>query len=283
MLALVVAAPWAGASDQAVAISIDIHARRVAPGEAVVVDVDAPAGAARVDVQAIDTTTAAYALGPARWQAIVGVDLDQPAGPSVLAVVVEGFGRSERTLDVETRQFPTRRLRVAPAFVNPPAAVQARIAGDSRLLERVYAAPSVERLWSRGFRRPVPHPANSRFGTRSVFNGEPRNPHTGTDFLSPAGTPIRAPQAGRAVVARDLYFSGRTVILDHGLGVFSQLAHMSRIDVDEGAMVESGQVVGLVGATGRVTGAHLHWGMRVNGARVDPLSLVELLPMDHTP
>ena len=91
----------------------------------------------------------------------------------------------------------------------------------------------------------MPHQANSRFGTRSVFNGEARNPHAGTDFLSPAGTPIHAPNAGRVVAARDLFFSGRTVILDHGLGVFSQLAHMSRIDVAEGDMVQAGQIVGL--------------------------------------
>jgi murein DD-endopeptidase MepM/ murein hydrolase activator NlpD len=123
----------------------------------------------------------------------------------------------------------------------------------------------------------VPQPANSRFGTRSVFNGEARSPHGGTDFLSPAGTPVRAPNSGRVVAARELYFAGRTVMIDHGAGVFSQLAHLSRIDVREGESVRPGQVVGQVGATGRVTGAHLHWAVRVAGARVDALSLLALL------
>jgi murein DD-endopeptidase MepM/ murein hydrolase activator NlpD len=125
--------------------------------------------------------------------------------------------------------------------------------------------------------RPVPHEANSAFGTRSIFNGKPRNAHGGADFLSPGGTPIRAPNAGRIAVARDLYFSGNTVIIDHGLGLFSMLAHMSAIDVREGDVVKAGQVLGRVGATGRVTGPHLHWAVRAGGARVDPLSLLALL------
>ncbi len=125
---------------------------------------------------------------------------------------------------------------------------------------------------------PCPGVANSSFGTRSVFNGEERSPHAGTDFLSGTGTPIHAPAGGRVVAARDLFFSGNTVIIDHGLGVFSMLAHMSRIDVHEGDVVSRDAVVGRVGATGRVTGPHLHWALRVGGARVDPLSALKLLP-----
>ena len=125
--------------------------------------------------------------------------------------------------------------------------------------------------------RPVPHDANSAFGTRSIFNGKPRNAHGGADFLSPGGTPVHAPNAGRVAIARSLYFSGNTVVIDHGLGLFSTLAHLSVIEVLEGDPVSAGQVVGLVGATGRVTGAHLHWAVRASGARVDPLSLLALL------
>jgi len=243
--------------------------------------VNGPGGDHRVAVRAFERTATAYATGAGQWQAIVGIDLDRKPGSYPLSVLVDDAVLSERTLRVESRTFPVRRLRVNPDFVNPPKAELARIVEESRLLERVYASPAPQRLWSGGFLRPVPHQANSRFGTRSIFNGEPRSAHGGTDFLSPAGTPIKAPQAGRTVVARDLYFSGRTVIIDHGLGLFSQLAHMSRIDVQEGDMVQSGEVVGLVGATGRVTGAHLHWGLRVGGARVDPLSLVALLPAEQ--
>ena len=119
--------------------------------------------------------------------------------------------------------------------------------------------------------------ANSAFGTRSVFNGKPRNAHGGADLLSPSGTPVHAPNGGRIAVARDLYFSGNTVVIDHGLGLFSMLAHLSAIDVHEGDRVTAGTVVGRVGATGRVTGPHLHWAVRASGARVDPLALLALL------
>ena len=104
----------------------------------------------------------------------------------------------------------------------------------------------------------------------------PRNPHGGADFLSPSGTAIHAPNAGRVVVARPLYFSGNTVIIDHGLGLFSLLAHMSAMEVQEGDRVSAGQIVGRVGATGRVTGPHLHWAVRANAARVDPIALLAL-------
>jgi len=123
----------------------------------------------------------------------------------------------------------------------------------------------------------VPGEANSGFGTRSIFNGEPRSAHSGADFLSGTGTPVKAPNAGRIVAARDLYFTGNTVIIDHGMGLFSMLAHLSRLDVREDEVVTAGQVVGAVGATGRVTGPHLHWALRAGGARVDPVSLLALL------
>ena len=134
-----------------------------------------------------------------------------------------------------------------------------------------------DRLWSAPFVRPVREPANSRFGTRSVFNGEVRRPHGGADFLSPAGTLVHAPNAGRVAAARDLFFTGNTVIIDHGMGVVSLLAHLSAMNVREGDVIEAGQVIGRVGATGRVTGPHLHWGVTVTGARVDPLSVLSLI------
>ena len=123
----------------------------------------------------------------------------------------------------------------------------------------------------------MPDPANSAFGTRSILNGQPRSPHSGADFRSAAGTPIKAPNAGRVVLAGDRYFTGNTVIIDHGLGLFSLFAHLSEVSVKEGDSVQSGEVVGKVGATGRVTGPHLHWSVRLSGARVDPLSLLAAL------
>jgi murein DD-endopeptidase MepM/ murein hydrolase activator NlpD len=159
--------------------------------------------------------------------------------------------------------------------------VQARIEREAADLQRIWRSPTGERAWTAPFVRPVPGASVSRFGTRSVFNGQPRSPHGGADFLSPSGTPIHAPNAGRVVLARDLYFSGNTVVIDHGLGLFSLLAHLSTIAAHEGDTVTAGQVVGLVGATGRVTGPHLHWAVRAADARVDPLSVLALLGPDR--
>ena len=237
-----------------------------------------PEATDRVRVRAFDRDVIAYPDGDRAWRALVGVDLD--VKPGTYRVTVEaGAARAQAHYDlvIIPRTFRTRRLTVNEAFVTPPASEQPRIDREAALLAGVWQAPAAERLWSEPFVRPVPQEANSAFGTRSVFNGKPRNAHGGADFLSPAGTPIHAPNSGRVVVARNLYFSGNTVIVDHGLGLFSMLAHLSAIEVHEGDAVIAGQLLGLVGATGRVTGPHLHWAVRAGGARIDPLSLLALL------
>jgi murein DD-endopeptidase MepM/ murein hydrolase activator NlpD len=262
------------------AIAIATASRALQPGELVVVTLIPGPEAADVKVTVFGRSVLAFSIGADRWQALVGIDLDQP--PGTYSITADARQRSElitgtQPLVVRPKTFATRTLRVAPEFVAPPPSLQERIDRETALLRQVYSRSAPERLWQAPFTRPVPQPTNSRFGTRSVFNGQPRSPHAGTDFLSGAGTPVKAPNAGRIAVARDLFFSGNTVIIDHGLGVFSVLAHLSRIDVSEGDLLEGGQIVGLVGATGRVTGAHLHWAVRVGGARVDPLSFLQLL------
>ena len=270
------------------ALTLNLYARARRPGEVLRVEWEAggmPAsdGVPLAEVRAFGRAVPAYRVDT-RWQALVGIDLDQAPGEyDVVAVTGTGQTIGSRPITLEPPRFTTRVLKVDPDFVNPPASVMPRIRREAQLMQDTFAASAAERYWSGPFIRPVPHRANSRFGQRSVFNGEPRNSHTGTDFLSPTGTPVRAPQAGRVVIARDLYFSGGTVVIDHGLGVFSLLAHLSRVGTTEGAAVAAGDVVGLVGATGRVTGAHLHWGLRLGGARVDPLALVDVLSAPALP
>jgi murein DD-endopeptidase MepM/ murein hydrolase activator NlpD len=265
----------------ALAIQIVVHARSVQPGELVVLDITLPEARTAVRVRAFDRQVPSFALSPTEWQALVGIDLDRKPGEYHIAIDAGTGLTADERIVVAPKKFPTRRLSVDENFVNPPASVEARIARDSELLASVYAHSSPAREWTAAFVRPVPQPANSRFGTRSIFNGQPRNPHGGADFLSPAGTPVHAPNAGRIVVARDLYFSGNTVIIDHGQGLFSMIAHLSVIAVHGGDRVAAGDLLGNVGATGRVTGPHLHWAVRVADARVDPLSLLELLGAHH--
>ncbi len=253
------------------------------PGELVVLTVASDTPLTVVHARAFSTDIPGYVIDrsdPRRWQVLVGIDLDATIGRHTVVVTASsGAGPIESTymIMVIAKKFPTRRLTVDDGFVNPPKEAQARIAAESKEQQALWDAPAPARLWSAPFVRPVAEAANSAFGTRSVFNGQPRNAHGGADFLSPAGTPVKAPNAGRVVLAKSLYYAGNTVIIDHGLGVFSFLCHLSRIDVLVGSSVQTGEVVGLVGATGRVTGAHLHWTLRVSGARVDPLSLLALL------
>jgi murein DD-endopeptidase MepM/ murein hydrolase activator NlpD len=260
---------------------VTAKSRSVQPGELVVLTITPPARVDRIHVRAFGHEVAAFTSSnkdAGAWQALVGIDLDVKPGTYPVAIDADA-GRLRTTYDlvVQPRRFPTRRLTVDESFVNPPPSERERIEQEARLLDQVWRAPSGERLWTEPFVRPVAEPANSRFGTRSIFNGVPRNAHGGADFLSPSGTPIHAPNAGRIAIARDLYFSGNTVVIDHGLGLFSTLAHLSVIDVHEGDRVSADQIVGRVGATGRVTGAHLHWAVRANNARVDPLAVLALL------
>ena len=261
----------------AAALQVSAQSRSLQPGELVVLTIVAPPGAGRVRVHAFNRDVTPFLADDHRWRALVGIDLDARPGTHPVRIDADDAETVVYDLVVTPRRFPTRRLNVDPEFVNPPASAQERIDREAELLDRVRRDSSPERLWSRPFVRPVPDAANSAFGTRSIFNGAARSPHGGADFMSPPGAPVRAPNAGRVVIARDLYFSGNTVLIDHGLGMFSMLAHLSAFDVREGDRLTAGQIVGSVGATGRVTGPHLHWGMTIGGARVDPLSVVALL------
>jgi len=259
--------------------AITAKARSLQPGEVVLLSIPLFSSAESIRVRAFDREVRAFKNGDL-WQAIVGVDLDVKPGTypvSVEAGAGANVARATYDLNIAPRVFRTRRLSVNEAFVTPPKSEQPRIEKEAALLAAIWRASASTRLWSAPFIRPVSEEANSAFGTRSIFNGKPRNAHGGADFLSPAGTPIHSPNAGRIVVARNLYYSGNTVIIDHGLGLFSTLAHLSRIDVKEGDLVTSDQLIGLVGATGRVTGPHLHWAVRAGDARVDPLSLLATL------
>jgi len=230
--------------------------------------------------RAFDRDLATFRLDATRWQALLGVDLDTTPGSYRVSFEATSAGQTitaATELSVMPGTFGKRVLKVDDAFVNPPQPAIARIMREAAELERLWTQSEPHRLWSDGFFRPVPGRANGAFGSRSIFNGVARQPHAGADFLSPAGTPIRAPNSGRVVFARDLYFTGNTVVIDHGLGVFSLLAHLSVVDVHQGDVVTRGQTIGQVGATGRVTGPHLHWAVRMNGARVDPLAVLALL------
>ena len=253
-------------------------ARALQPGEAVQFTITTTTPASSIQFDIFDRAWPTSQVDGATWQALVGIDLDTAPGTytAVIAIGAESGkpARVTRRLSIAAKSFGTRTLTVDDGFVNPPADVAARIADESSRLAELWKREPTPRAWSGPFSAPVPEPANSAFGKRSVFNGQLRNSHTGADFPSAAGAVVSAPAAGTVVLAEDLYFSGNTVIVDHGLRMFSTFAHLSEIGVRAGEVVAPGRNIGKVGATGRVTGPHLHWAVRLNGARVDPLSLV---------
>ena len=271
----------AAAAASAQTLSIDLGPGPIQPGDAVLVRLQASQSTMNLEVTAFGANWPHYRADDGTWRALIGVDLDRRPGTYAVTVTTSDTPpvTAKASLTVAPKTFRRRVLSVNPDFVNPPASQQARIEQDAALMRSVYTHVDPDQKWGAGMIRPVKDPANSSFGTRSVFNGQARSPHAGTDFLSGLGTPILAPAAGHIAVARDLYFTGNTVVIDHGLGVVSMLAHLSRLDVKEGASVARGDVVGLVGATGRVTGPHLHWALRVGSARVDPLSALAVLPV----
>ena len=221
------------------------------------------------------------AKGERYWQGLLGVGLDVSAGTYDLALhAISRQGapvEARMPLVIDERHFETRRLRVAERFVDPPLAESRRIAREASLLAETFGQSDPARLWRGLFALPVAGPPTSSFGRRTVMNGEPRGQHRGTDFRAAEGTPVWAPNAGLVALAADLYFTGNTIILDHGLGLFSVFAHLARMTVREGTFVSRGDLVGEAGATGRVTGPHLHWAVRLGEAALDPLSLMSAL------
>lgn len=216
------------------------------------------------------------------WSTLAGVDLETKPGKYRLRIDHGGTQVSTRLIQVQPRQFRVRRLRVPDTFVNPPPDALAQIISDNKMLAAAYAQ-STPRRWNGAFILPVDGTPTSNFGTRSYYNGLPRSPHAGVDFMSEPGTPIRASNHGSIALAAALYFTGNTVVVDHGARLFSVFAHLSALHhVKAGDIVTPDTIVGLVGATGRVTGPHLHWSVRLNGARVDPLSLIAATQMPPT-
>jgi murein DD-endopeptidase MepM/ murein hydrolase activator NlpD len=227
---------------------------------------------------------AVYELGP-REQALetftlIGLDLGLKPGPLDLEITVFlRDGRSEelkhRVL-VGDREFPVKKLWVKEEFVRPPPEVQDRIQREAEILQMVYSVSTKNWLGEGVFERPHPGGMTPNFGEKRVYNNVPRSTHSGVDIAAPYGSPVRASNSGRVVLARELYFSGKTVIIDHGLGLFTFYCHFSRLKVSRGDAVKKGAVIALAGSTGRSTGPHLHWGVRLLGSRVDPAALLGL-------
>jgi murein DD-endopeptidase MepM/ murein hydrolase activator NlpD len=265
---------------RAESLAVSLTPAMVEAGSPVLIRVEA-AGVVGVDGEWLGHKIAFFSGADGQeWFALAGVDVEGAAGPSTLRISVRlsggGVRDLSRTVQIHSAHYRTGALTVAPKFVEPGPEALKQIEEESQLKATVFAASAPEPLWEGSFRAPVTSLPTDSFGTRRIFNGKLASIHKGMDFRAATGTPVRAGNSGVVVLARSLYYEGNCVIIDHGLGLFTLSMHLSRIDVQEGQKVALGERLGLSGSTGRVTGPHLHWAVRWQGAYLDPAKLLRL-------
>lgn len=205
------------------------------------------------------------------WIAIVGIPLDTKPGPQA-ALLQPAAGQARKlAFTVADKRYEEQRLKVASQrHVDPSREDLERIDRERKRIDAALGHYAADRIPELAMQPPVDGRRSSSFGLRRFFNDQSRNPHTGMDIAAATGTPILSPAPGIVTDTGDYFFNGNTVFVDHGQGVVTLYCHLSRIDVWPGQAVDTGEPLGLVGATGRVTGPHLHWGIAVNRAMVDP-------------
>lgn len=203
--------------------------------------------------------------------AFLAIPFDAPLGLQKLTM-----GDKSLNFEITDGKFKSETLSVEPSKVILSPEDQERALKERDLVRAIYAEPEENFLWGGHFKLPLKSMTTSPYGTRRVFNAETKSHHNGVDFRAKVGTKIRAPAAGRVRLAQDLFYAGNLILIDHGGGIFTNYAHLSGFDVKEGDLVKAGQVIGRSGATGRISGPHLHWGVRIHGVEANPLKLLTL-------
>lgn len=212
------------------------------------------------------------------YTALLGVDLEEKPGP--IGVLIQGWNQAGEqreelvTLRVREKTFPKEDISVPASFDRIDEATRKRIEKEQAQLARLWTISSGQRFWEGGFLAPVPGEITSPFGLRRVVNGSARSPHGGVDLKAALGAQVVAANHGKVVFRDEFFFSGKSIVLDHGGGLYTMYFHLADFRVEEGSQVRKGDLIGWAGMTGRVTGPHLHWGVRLNGARVDPFELL---------
>ncbi|MES2512147.1 MAG: peptidoglycan DD-metalloendopeptidase family protein [Pseudomonadota bacterium] len=241
-----------------------------------------PGGVARLSLGPSATRPVAHAgdvpvmvLGDAiEWTAIVGIPLAAQPGETFITVRAGNGDQRQVVYTIANKRYREQQLKVAPGQVDLSPEDLARYEREKVQQEQVIATlsppPAMSASGALRMRVPVPGRRSSSFGLRRVFNGQSRNPHSGMDIAAATGTPIVAPMDGRVIDTGNYFFNGNTVWLDHGGGLLTLYCHLNAIAVKPGDMLKAGERLGAVGATGRVTGPHLHWGVMLNRTMVDP-------------
>lgn len=213
-----------------------------------------------------------------QYMALLGADLAQSVGKHPLSATFRGeegrLHQLEYVIEILPTLFTTQQLTLPTDKADPNREDLVRIEKERMQFQAVFSKGTSEILWQPPFLAPVEGVVSKTFGKKRVINGTERKPHTGEDIAASLGTPVMASNHGRVVLAGDFFFNGQSVVIDHGGDLFTMYFHLSEVKTREGMFVKRGEVVGLVGQSGRATGPHLHWGARLSGARVDPFSLI---------
>ena len=213
------------------------------------------------------------------YEGLIGIDMStSPATYEIKVIATDADNRvysSALSLRVEKVDFGTQALSLPPDMVDLDAKTLERVNQEARKLQALFQTFRDEKLWEGVFIRPVEGEISTGFGLNRIINGQQRSQHTGVDLRAEKGTSVLASNHGVVVLVDELFFTGKSVLLDHGWGLYSMYFHLSEVLVKEGNLVRTGAILGRVGSTGRSTGPHLHWGIRINGARVDPFALLK--------
>jgi murein DD-endopeptidase MepM/ murein hydrolase activator NlpD len=269
--------------EQVGAATVSANSTEVSQGEIVELKVS---GAGLVDVKARigNDTIQFYPAERDVYAAVVGVDVEAKPGPLKvrLKTKLASGEQVERhfQLELKPKAFQQEEFAVAPSFDQMSREVLERIRREQERLNGIFAASIPARLWEGPFIQPVSGSITSPFGFRRIVNGIARAPHTGTDLRAALGTEVAAANHGRVALLGDFFFGGKSLVLDHGAGLFTMYFHLAEFKAREGTIVRKGEIIALSGMSGRVTGPHLHWGARINSARIDPFELMKKLGGD---
>jgi hypothetical protein len=210
------------------------------------------------------------------WKGFLAADLqEEPGHYKVIVDTSHPVDRKEFEIEIVDKDYGVRNLTLPKEMVDLNEETLKRVRKEYAVINTIWEAPVSDPFWSDFFMRPVDGEVVGPFGRRSIINDQPRSPHSGVDLRGAEGTPVKAANEGKVVLTSRHFFSGNSIYVDHGGGIISMYFHLKEIKVKQDDMVHKGQVIGFVGSTGRSTGPHLHWGVRINGARVNPLSLCE--------
>jgi len=262
-------------------LPINLAFRALHPGEVILATLKENPGLKKVTILFLEKR---YVLvngkSNSKKLAFIGLDLGLKPQSYIMEIFTEKEDGQKETIRkeflVSPKEFPVKKMWVQSKYVSPPPEVEERIRLEAELLRSVYSRITPDWLGEGNFSLPLDGTIYPNFGQRRFYNNIPRSPHGGIDISAPWGTPVRASNSGKVVLAQELYYSGNTVIIDHGLGLFTIYCHLSKILVKLGDRVEKGTLMAKEGSTGMSTGAHLHWAVKILNSRVDPFSLLSI-------